>query len=85
MTNSALPYQAKPNEEVHEFTNEFGERWACVCCKSTGDSFLLGDEVGWTTDEAVPLINGRPVDLMLNSAEMDWLNSCWRQFIAARN
>ena len=79
MKTGTLPYQAKEHEEIHSFTNEYGERWAVVFNNKSGKGVLLGDEVGWDLKEGLRLDN-LPKGFILSGEEMEWLLSCLDRF-----
>ncbi len=75
VASEVLPYEAKENEEVHSFTNVFGERWAIVLDHNSGKGVLLGDEVGWELEKGLPLDN-MPKGFLLSSEELNWVLGC---------
>ncbi len=58
------------------FANAHGSQWVFVYDRATQVGQLYGGDIGWEAAEAV--IEGRTPNLILASAESQWLTACWQ-------
>ena len=63
------------------FENEYGEQAVFVFDYETGMGTLWMGDAGW--DNIIAVVDGVAQDLILNEAEVLWLQACWLAATAA--
>jgi hypothetical protein len=59
---------------LSEYTNEYGEDWIFEYDYVNHRGVVRGSDVEWKN---YPVVEGRPIDLILNLEEIEWLKSAW--------